>query len=68
MAVLACGVVEATKETGRVAGGGANDALTAWAEFMVTLQPAIPEHAPPQPAKVDGDVGVAVSVTTAPVA
>ena len=45
----------------------ANVAVTAWAEFMVTLHVPVPEHPPPlHPANVDPDAGAAVSVTIAP--
>jgi hypothetical protein len=45
---------------------GSNVAVTAWLEFIVTVQPPVPEHAPDHPANVDPAAGVAVSVTTVP--
>jgi hypothetical protein len=45
-----------------------NVAVTALAAFMVTEQPAEPEQAPLQPAKVEPRAGVAVRVTTVPLA
>jgi len=41
-------------------------AVTDWLEFMVTLQAPVPEHAPPHPAKVEPELGVAVSCTAVP--
>jgi hypothetical protein len=41
-------------------------APTAFAASMVTLHAAVPLQAPPQPAKVDPESGVAVRFTTAP--
>ena len=41
-------------------------AVTERAELMVTLQEPLPEHAPPQPAKLDPDAAAAVRVTTVP--
>ena len=38
-------------------------AVTDRAEFMVTVHVPKPEQAPLQPAKVEGETGVAVSVT-----
>ena len=53
-----------------VGGGGSNAplkcAVTDLASSAVTVQPPVPEHAPPQPSKVNPAVGVAVSVTTVP--
>ena len=43
-----------------------NDADTACAEFMVTEQAPVPEHAPLHPEKAEPAAGVAVSVTTVP--
>jgi hypothetical protein len=43
-----------------------NVAVAAWLEFIVTVQPPAPEHAPDQPPKADPELGVAVSVTTVP--
>jgi hypothetical protein len=43
-------------------------AVTLWAAFMFTTQEPVPLHAPPQPAKVDVALGVAVSVTWVPCA
>ncbi|MGA8580849.1 MAG: hypothetical protein WB579_19335 [Bryobacteraceae bacterium] len=43
-----------------------NVAVTAWLEFIVTVQLPVPEHAPDHPANVDPAFGVAVSVTTVP--
>ena len=50
--------------TGIACGGGTNEAVTDCAEFNVTLQPAVPEQACSHPPKVEGEVGVAVRVTT----
>lgn len=47
--------------------GGLKVAVTDMAVFMVTAQVPVPEQPPPlQPPNVDGDVGVAVSVTGVP--
>jgi hypothetical protein len=43
-------------------------AVTALAAFMVTEQPAVPEQAPLQPAKVEPGAGAAVRVTEVPLA
>ena len=43
-------------------------ALTEAAAFMVTLQAPVPLHAPPQPAKVEPELGVADKFTTVPLA
>jgi hypothetical protein len=45
-----------------------NVALTAAAAFIVTLQVPVPLHAPPQPAKVEPEAGVADKLTTVPLA
>jgi len=49
-------------------GGGLNAAVTAWAEFMVTLQTfgSVPVQAPLHPPKTDGAAGVAVRETDVP--
>lgn len=41
-------------------------AVTDSAPFIVTVQPAVPAHAPDQPAKVDPGFGCAVNVTWVP--
>jgi hypothetical protein len=41
-------------------------AVTDRLAFMVTLQPPVPEQAPPQPVKVEFVDGVAVRETTVP--
>jgi len=51
-----------------ICGDGTNDAVTACAVLIVTLQPAFPLHALPQAAKVLVPLGVAVSVTRVPLA
>ena len=39
-------------------------AVTVWAAFIVRVQVPVPEQPPPfQPAKVEGEVGLAVSIT-----
>jgi hypothetical protein len=43
-------------------------AVTLWAAFMFTMQEPVPLQAPPQPAKVEVPLGVAVSVTWVPCA
>ena len=43
-----------------------NAALTAWLEFIVTVQLPVPEQAPDHPANVEPVFGVAVSVTVVP--
>jgi hypothetical protein len=43
-----------------------NIAETLCAAFIVTVQPPVPLHAPPQPAKLDPAAGVAVKVTCVP--
>jgi hypothetical protein len=45
-----------------------NVAVTDRFEFMVTLQPPVPEHAPDHPANVEPVFGVAVNVTAVPAA
>jgi hypothetical protein len=45
-----------------------NMAVTAIGLVMVTLQPPVPEQAPPQPRKVAPGLGAAVSVTFVPCA
>jgi hypothetical protein len=45
-----------------------NVALTDCAEFIVTLHAPVPLHAPPQPAKVEPESGVAAKLTTVPLA
>jgi hypothetical protein len=45
-----------------------NAAVTAWFEFIDTVQLAVPEQAPDHPANVEPALGVAVNVTTVPVA
>jgi len=52
--------------TGIIFGGGTNEAVTDCAEFIVTLQPAVPEQAWSHPPNVEGWVGVAVRFTTLP--
>ena len=42
-------------------------AVTFRAEFMVTAQEPVPEHAPLQPVKLDPVAGMAVSVTVVPI-
>jgi hypothetical protein len=59
-------LVPVGKLTGIDFGGGTNEAVTDCAEFIVTLQPSVPEQAWSQPPKVEGCVGVAVSITTVP--
>jgi hypothetical protein len=41
-------------------------AMTVWLEFMISVQEAVPEQAPPQPANVEPDAGVAVSAIAFP--
>jgi hypothetical protein len=41
-------------------------AETARSLFTVNEQAPVPEHAPPQPAKVDPEAGIAVNVTLVP--
>ena len=49
--------------------GSSNVAVQLLAASIVTLvAAAVPLQAPPQPVKVDPEAGVAVSVTTAPIA
>jgi hypothetical protein len=48
-------------------GSGLNVAVTNSAAFIVTVHVLVPEQEPPQPAKVDPDAGVEVSVTAVPV-
>ena len=48
-------------------GGGTNEAVTACTEFIVTLQPAVPEQAWSHPPNVEGCVAAAVSTTMVPV-
>lgn len=43
-----------------------NPAVTCWALLIVTVQALLPEHAPPQPLKVEPLAGRAVSVTAVP--
>lgn len=43
-----------------------NEALTAFAASMTTMQEPVPMHAPFQPAKRDPAAAVAVSVTVVP--
>jgi hypothetical protein len=45
-----------------------NVALTDCAEFIVTLHAPVPLQAPPQPAKVEPESGVAARLTTVPLA
>jgi hypothetical protein len=45
-----------------------NVAVTAWLEFIVTVQLPVPEQAPDHPANVEPVFGVAVSVTAVPAA
>jgi hypothetical protein len=45
---------------------GANVAVTARSELIVSWQPPVPEQAPDQPAKRDPARGLAVRVTLAP--
>jgi hypothetical protein len=52
--------------TGMDFGGGTNEAVTDIAEFMVTLQPPVPEHACSHPPNVEGWVAEAVRFTTVP--
>jgi len=49
-----------------ICGGGTNEAVTFWEEFMVTLQAPEPLHAPSHPPNVDGCVAEAVKLTTVP--
>src|ERR1700722_3815423 len=48
--------------------GDENIAVTLSSEFMVSRQMPVPVQAPPQPLKVAPPVGVAVSITAAPLA
>lgn len=41
-------------------------AITFWAELSVTVQPPVPEQAPPQPVKTEFCDGVAARLTTEP--
>ena len=41
-------------------------AETACSPFMVTVQACVPEHAPPQPVKIEPEAGVAIRVTMVP--
>jgi hypothetical protein len=59
-------LVPGVNGTGIIFGAGTNEAVTDCAEFIVTLQPAVPVQAWSHPPKVVGAVGVAVSVTTVP--
>jgi len=43
-----------------------NVAVTAWLEFIVTVQLPVPEQAPDHPVNVEPVFGAAVSVTTVP--
>jgi hypothetical protein len=52
--------------TVRLTGARLNVAVIIVAAFTVTTQLPVPEHAPPQPAKVDPALGVAVSVICVP--
>ncbi len=45
-----------------------NAAVTAWLEFIDTVQLPVPEHAPDHPANVEPVFGAAVSATTVPAA
>ena len=47
-------------------GGGTKAAMTFVAEFKVTEQAPLPVHAPAQPPKVEGEVGVSVRMTAVP--
>src|SRR5258708_9206868 len=58
--------VTGTKRRPRFAPCWLKVAVTVCVAFMVTEQVSVPEHAPPQPAKVEPPAGVAVSVTTVP--
>lgn len=55
-----------------ICGGGGGDvvvlkvAVTFCAVFIVTLHAPVPLHAPPQPAKLEPEAGVAVRLTIAP--
>ena len=60
MKPLVTPVVTATKGT------RLNVAVTFCTAFMVTVHIPVPEQAPPQPAKVEPEVGAAVSVTLLP--
>src|SRR5579863_7399237 len=62
----AVALVPGVNGRGSACGGGTNDAVTACAEFIVTLQPAVPEQACSHPPKVEGCVAAAVSETTVP--
>jgi hypothetical protein len=41
-------------------------AVTVWPEFIVTTQPPVPLHAPPQPVNVAPLMALAVNVTCVP--
>jgi hypothetical protein len=45
-----------------------NVAVTAWLDFIVTVQLPVPEQAPDHPVNVEPVFGAAVSVTTVPAA
>jgi hypothetical protein len=52
---------EPVSETVRVCVGiVVNVAVTLWSELIITLHVVVPAHAPPQPANVEPDAGVAV--------
>ena len=59
-------VVESEVIAGPVVAVRLNVAVTAWFEFIVTVQVPVPEQAPDHPANVEPVFDVAVNVTTVP--
>ena len=63
-------IVKRLEGLGGGGGGGfcfaVNVAVTVWSWSTVTVQPAVPEQAPLQPAKVDPATGDGVSDTDVP--